>query len=203
MGSEMCIRDSRTWGSRCGARGASVRTRALAPEAAFSRICDAALAGAAGLGGLRQRARRAHVGLGRAGGGRVRRALRVSERVRGVRGRRAPRGCGLCGARGSRCTRAPFAVVGHVGRATQHSGRGGNHRTVQEFRILQAVEKSSLKYNAHRERDPSRLLNSEFLNTLFWKVHGTWAARPSTGRVGNHRTVQEFRILQAVEKSSL
>ena len=34
---------------------------------------DAPLAGAAGLGGVRQGARRAHVGLGRAGGGRVRR----------------------------------------------------------------------------------------------------------------------------------
>ena len=142
----------------CGARGASVRTRTFAPEAAFSRICDAALAGAAGLGGVRQGARRAHVGGGRESGGRVRRALRVSE-GRGVRGR--ARGCGLC-ARGSRCVRpvrgGALATRPSIGAGTDDlaGGRprdmasgwllstGGNHRTVQEFRILQAVKKSSL-----------------------------------------------------------
>jgi hypothetical protein len=55
---------------------------------------DAPLAGAAGLGGLRQGARGADVGRGRAGGGRVRRALRVREGREGCVGSRVAMGGG-------------------------------------------------------------------------------------------------------------
>ena len=80
-----------------------------------------ALAGAAGLGGLRQGARRAHVGLGRAGGGRVRRALRVKVAPLGVSRAWVPRvAMGLGGA--TRGGGGSVVSVGDLQGTSRHKG---------------------------------------------------------------------------------
>ena len=99
----------------------------------------------------------------------------------GVRGRRAPRGCGLCARPGITLCARP--VCGRGARGPRDPALEGvviivPFRNSEFYRLLRRVLYSTILI----ERETQTACNSEFLNTLFWKVHRQPASYPTTRR---------------------